>query len=111
MPCDVKQQNASTIYRTLRRMEADGVSQSAWETGGPGPKRRDAVDTALGTEHLAEWIAVLESRRARIDWILSAYHNLQTTGASDEHGKSISGASPRREIQKTGTSDRRGTQL
>jgi DNA-binding PadR family transcriptional regulator len=75
------QLDASTLYRNLRRMEASGVVKSAWEAGGPGPKRRVYRITSHGTKVLGQWIGFLENRRAQIDSLVEAYK----TGASESH--------------------------
>lgn len=69
--------NTSTLYRTLRRMEALGHIHSDWETGGPGPQRRVYEITEQGGAYLKQWIDVLTMRRARIDSIIEAYKNLK----------------------------------
>ena len=48
------------IYRTLRRLEANGRVTSAWETGGGGPARRVYELTPAGRQHLAEWVLLLQ---------------------------------------------------
>ncbi|MEA4889897.1 MAG: PadR family transcriptional regulator [Clostridiaceae bacterium] len=68
--------NTSTLYRTLRKMEANGHIRSEWESGGPGPKRRVYQITEQGTAYLKQWIDVLTVRRARIDSIIEAYNRL-----------------------------------
>ena len=48
------------LYRTLRRLEANGNVRSEWETDRAGPARRVYKLTAKGERHLNEWAAVLE---------------------------------------------------
>ena len=72
----MEQLNTSTLYRTLRRMEAEGHIQSDWEAGGHGPKRRVYAITDQGSAYLEQWIDVLTMRRARIDSIIEAYRHL-----------------------------------
>jgi len=48
------------IYRTLRRLEANGRVTSTWETGGGGPARRVYELTPAGRQHLGEWVLLLE---------------------------------------------------
>jgi len=52
--------DAPAIYRTLRRLEANGCATSEWDTGGAGPARRLYSLTPHGLEHLAEWAEVME---------------------------------------------------
>ena len=52
--------NPGTLYRTLRRMEKDGVVESNWETSGGGPARRMYTITGSGEAHLGVWVTALE---------------------------------------------------
>lgn len=47
------------IYRTLRRLEANGHVVSSWDIKGIGPARRVYKLTESGRGHLAEWSQVL----------------------------------------------------
>jgi DNA-binding PadR family transcriptional regulator len=75
---DLDQLNTSTLYRTLRRMEAEGQIHSEWETGGPGPQRRVYQITDQGQMYLKQWIDVLTRRRACISSIIDAYTRLHS---------------------------------
>jgi DNA-binding PadR family transcriptional regulator len=50
----------AALYRTLRRLEANGNVESEWETDSSGPARRVYRLTPAGERHLQEWAAVLE---------------------------------------------------
>ena len=50
----------AALYRTLRRLEANGYVKSGWNTEGSGPARRVYLLTADGERHLEEWREVLE---------------------------------------------------
>ena len=52
--------NPGTLYRTLRRMEKDGVVESNWETSRGGPARRMYTITDAGEAHLGFWAQSLE---------------------------------------------------
>ncbi|HYQ84673.1 MAG TPA: helix-turn-helix transcriptional regulator [Rubrobacter sp.] len=52
--------NTGTLYRTLRRMEEDGVVESSWETSRVGPARRMYAITDIGEAHLGFWAKSLE---------------------------------------------------
>jgi poly-beta-hydroxybutyrate-responsive repressor len=52
--------NTGTLYRTLRRMEKDGVLESSWETSGDGPARRMYTITGSGSAHLGIWVKSME---------------------------------------------------
>jgi len=65
--------DASTLYRTLRQMEKDGLLQSAWEPGPTGPARRVYSVTDAGRAWLDAWSATLEAYRAMIDNFFTLY--------------------------------------
>ncbi len=65
--------NMSTLYRTLRKMENEGLVTSQWEEGGQGPKRRVYEITAKGKSELDEWIKILRVRKSRIESLISMY--------------------------------------
>jgi len=50
----------AALYKTLRQLEKNDCVTSAWETAGSGPARRVYALTPRGTEHLAEWVTVLD---------------------------------------------------
>ena len=47
--------NPGTLYRTLRRMEKEGLCESEWETYKCGPARRMYSVTNAGEETLTAW--------------------------------------------------------
>ena len=49
----------AVLYRTLRRLEANGYVTSDWDVKEPGPARRVYSLTREGKEHLREWADVL----------------------------------------------------
>ncbi len=50
----------AALYRTLRRLEANGYVKSDWDTEGNGPARRVYLLTRDGERHLQEWGEVLD---------------------------------------------------
>lgn len=52
---DAQAIDAGTLYRTLRRLEEDGVLRSEWSTEGSGPARRVYSVTPEGYEFLRSW--------------------------------------------------------
>jgi PadR family transcriptional regulator, regulatory protein PadR len=50
----------AALYRTLRRLEANGYVESDWDVRGSGPARRVYMLTPEGKQHLQEWGEVLE---------------------------------------------------
>ncbi len=69
----LKDINVSTLYRTLRNMEAEGWVKSSWEQGGQGPRRRVYTITDTGKTELCEKTEVLKQRKKRIETLLARY--------------------------------------
>jgi poly-beta-hydroxybutyrate-responsive repressor len=67
--------NVSTLYRTLRKMEKEGLVSSLWEEGGQGPRRRVYEITDSGKRNLEQWIKILEIRKARIEKLILKYED------------------------------------
>src|SRR6059058_5371126 len=61
------------LYRVLRALEEDGLVQSEWEAGAPGPAKRTYELTPQGSRLLDEWAAALRRSRERIDVFLDRY--------------------------------------
>ncbi|PKM58250.1 MAG: PadR family transcriptional regulator [Firmicutes bacterium HGW-Firmicutes-3] len=71
--------NVGTLYRTLRKMEKEGLVSSLWEEGGQGPRRRVYEITESGKRNLDQWINILEIRKARIDKLILKYEEKTIT--------------------------------
>lgn len=54
--------DAGAVYRALRQLEEAGLVESAWDTSGGGPARRDYQVTDAGRAHLKAWAEVLRAR-------------------------------------------------
>jgi PadR family transcriptional regulator, regulatory protein PadR len=65
--------NTGTVYRTLRRMEKDGIVESSWETSGGGPARRMYTITGSGNAHLDFWAKSLEQYQRNMDAFFRLY--------------------------------------
>ena len=65
--------NVSTLYRTLRKMEKEGLVTSLWEEGGQGPRRRVYEITVKGKDDLDQLIRILRVRKSRIEALISKY--------------------------------------
>ncbi len=63
----------STLYRTLRQMEKDGLLESAWEPGPTGPARRVYTITGPGDAWLATSAAMLDTYRETINRFFGLY--------------------------------------
>ncbi len=87
----VEDLNVSTLYRTLRKMETEGLVTSQWAEGGQGPKRRVYEITVKGQSELDHWIRILKVRRARIESLISAYDHKLQPGGPDVKGENTDG--------------------
>lgn len=61
-----------TLYRTLRRLERDGILRSEWSTEGVGPARRIYQITPEGLDFLRAWRQSVIGIRASLDGFLTA---------------------------------------
>lgn len=61
------------VYRNLRRMEAEGLVSSAWDTSGKGPARRIYRLTVQGENHLDAWKIAIEYQRDVLDAFLNRH--------------------------------------
>lgn len=73
---DPRCQDPGQLYRTLRRMEREGLVLSAWEPGSSGPARRCYELTGDGRDVLEAWMRVLEKRIGIINKLLSRYETI-----------------------------------
>lgn len=69
--------DTATLYRTLRRMEQEGLVVSSWEHGEFGPARRQYRLTGEGLNSLDGWARVLKSRMDQIQSFISCYEQLK----------------------------------
>src|ERR671929_1046806 len=76
--------NPSTLYRTLRQMEKDGVVKSSWETSRGGPARRMYSITDAGEAYLDFWAQALEQYRRDMDAFFRTYYGQVTTNGQEE---------------------------
>jgi len=70
-----EQVDAGTLYRTLRRMEKEGLCESEWETSRSGPTRRTYSITDAGEEHLAAWAEGCKRYQNFVDCFYRAYES------------------------------------
>ena len=82
--------DGAAVYRALRRLEANGHVTSRWDTAGTGPARRVYSLTASGSEHLAEWMQVMEEIRGALGTLLGECR--QTVTRSPKRKRSSVGA-------------------
>ena len=65
--------NPGTLYKTLRRMEKEGLLGSAWETSEVGPARRAYSITEAGEAHLRVWAEAMERYQRNVDASFDLY--------------------------------------
>ena len=68
-----EQISAGSLYRTLRRMEQEGLCKSAWETSEVGPARRMYSITEDGEAYLAAWAEACKQYQNVMDCFYQAY--------------------------------------
>jgi PadR family transcriptional regulator, regulatory protein PadR len=77
--------NTGTLYRTLRRMEKDGVVESSWDLSGGGPARRMYAITGSGNAHLDIWVKSLERYRHSVDAFFELYGGKPPHASENEY--------------------------
>ena len=65
--------NPGTLYRTLRRMEKDGLCESEWETSESGPARRVYSITDAGKACLDSWAEGCKKYQDALEALTRAY--------------------------------------
>lgn len=66
--------DVGNLYRTLRRMEAEGLVESGQREPGPGPTKRVYKLTGQGEELLRRWAGALEQRISVLNRFLDEFH-------------------------------------
>ncbi|MFZ5652071.1 MAG: PadR family transcriptional regulator [Bacillota bacterium] len=83
MDCVEGEPDTATVYRTLRRMEQDGLVASGWEHGEYGPARRQYRLTGEGISLLDRWAEILETRMKQIGNFISLYKRLNNDNSPE----------------------------
>src|SRR5712691_9730158 len=73
----------STLYRTLRQLEKDGLLHSSWEPGPTGPARRVYSLTDVGRTWLDSWADTLGMYRRMLVQFFGLYAG-DAAGASND---------------------------
>lgn len=68
--------NSGPLYRTLRKMEQEGLIAGKWHKGEQGPRKRVYTLTPQGEEALKEWVEILAFRKEMIEKVLSHYREV-----------------------------------
>ena len=63
------------LYRTLRKLEKEGLVRSLWDTEGKGAARRLYEVTLEGIEYLHAWTINVRFTRNRLDRFLAEYES------------------------------------
>ena len=69
-----EQINPGTVYRTLRRMEKEGLCESEWEASGCGSGCRVYSVTESGEAYLDSWAQACERYQRVLDAFSLAYY-------------------------------------
>ena len=67
----------TTLYRTLRQMERQGLVSSAWDTEAQGPARRVYTLTDAGRVVLETWAGALGQYRAMLERFMRMYQGAE----------------------------------
>jgi PadR family transcriptional regulator, regulatory protein PadR len=62
-----------TMYTTLRRMEKEGLLESAWEKNESGPDKRRYTATSRGEAYLKKWLEMVIERRKMVNEMARFY--------------------------------------
>lgn len=82
---------SGTVYRTLRRMEGDGLCESRWEANGDGPARRMYAITDGGEAYLNFWAEALEQYQQVMDGFFRSYNTVvRRSPRAFERGEALS---------------------
>ncbi len=68
--------DVGNLYRTLRRMEGEGLVESVMSDEGPGPNRRVYQITERGKQLLKYWAGTLEQRTRLINRFVDEFHRV-----------------------------------
>jgi PadR family transcriptional regulator PadR len=79
--------NPGTLYRTLRKMEQDGLCHSEWKTVSSGPARRMYSITDAGVAYLDLWVKSLKFYQSTMDAFFQAYRRDGSSGSQQRGSK------------------------
>jgi PadR family transcriptional regulator PadR len=92
----------AALYRTLRRLEANGYVKSDWDTRGTGPARRVYLLTRDGERHLGEWAEVLDHLSKAMGRFARKVRDRNGRKTEPKPAKLRNAASPRKRAQRDG---------
>ena len=79
------------LYRTLRKLESDGLVVSGWERSDSGPKKRVYALTEAGIEDLDKRATDLAEGERRIDSFLDRYLKARRLPAGHRQRRALNG--------------------
>jgi PadR family transcriptional regulator, regulatory protein PadR len=91
------------LYKTLRRLEHDGLVQSDWERSGNGPRKRVYRLTPEGVEELDHRATDLAEGERRIDTFIERYLRARRLPSGDRRRRAMAG---RLEAHRAAVSER-----
>ena len=77
----------TTLYRTLRQMERQGLVSSAWDTEAQGPARRVYTLTEAGRLVLESWAGALGQYRAMLERFARMYQGAESPPSVTEEDR------------------------
>jgi len=80
----------TTVYRTLRRLEKEGLIISDWKTGEAGPAKRVYSLTEVGEELLGTWASALEQYQNVLNRFFDLYTEAKRTPGEEDASTSPS---------------------
>jgi poly-beta-hydroxybutyrate-responsive repressor len=92
----------TTVYRTLRQLEKQGLVASAWDTEASGPARRVYDLTPEGRAFLETWAATLGQYRETLDRFFRMYQGDEAPPRPETEGGREAGREAGREQNRAG---------
>ncbi len=75
--------DAASMYRTLRRLEEEGILVSQWEESDAGPPRRSYQVTEEGRRLLGRWRETIKANKKRLERFLAQCDQILEGGAAE----------------------------
>lgn len=79
----------TTVYRTLRRLEKEGLVSSDWKTGEAGPAKRVYSLTQAGEELLGTWASALEQYQNVLNRFFDFYAEVKRAPGEEDASKRL----------------------
>jgi len=70
---DERRLDLGNLYRLLRSLEEEGIVDSEWDSGLPGPAKRVYRLTDAGAALLAQWVEALREARGVLDAVIERH--------------------------------------